>query len=138
MLQLLPCSSFQSSQKMSNVWKGKDPRIRRHHSKERKDQGQKGKQRRHCAWYAAAKDYEGENSRECCQWPSAHSGEKRRCHSERGRSISNSYITPLFGQNGAKSGFEMCFGPGTLGAGAKTRLESRIKEFTPHCVCRPR
>ena len=29
----------------------------------------------------------------------------------------------------------MCFGPSTLGAGAKTRLESRIKEFTPHCVC---
>ena len=26
----------------------------------------------------------------------------------------------------------------TLGAGAKTRLESRIKKFTPHCVCRPR
>ena len=26
--------------------------------------------------------------------------------------------------------------PGTLGAGAKTRLESRIKNFTPHCVCR--
>ena len=30
----------------------------------------------------------------------------------------------------------MCFGPSTLGAGAKTRLESRIKTFTPHCVCR--
>ena len=28
------------------------------------------------------------------------------------------------------------FGP-SLGAGAKTRLESRIKEFTPHCVCSP-
>ena len=42
-----------------------------------------------------------------------------------------------FFQNGAKSGFEMCCGPSTLGAGAKTRLESRIKEFTPHCVCRP-
>ena len=41
---------------------------------------------------------------------------------------------PFF-QNGAKSGFEMCFGPSTLGAGAKTRLESRIKEITPHCVC---
>ena len=26
----------------------------------------------------------------------------------------------------------MCFGLSTLGAGAKTRLESRIKEFTPH------
>ena len=24
--------------------------------------------------------------------------------------------------------------PGTLGAGAKTRLESRIKGFPPHCV----
>ena len=31
----------------------------------------------------------------------------------------------------------MCFGPSTLGAGAKTRLESRIKKFTPHCGCRP-
>ena len=31
----------------------------------------------------------------------------------------------------------MCFGLSTLGAGAKTRLESRIKELTPHCVCRP-
>ena len=30
----------------------------------------------------------------------------------------------------------MCVGPSTLGAGAKTRLESRIKKFTPHCVCR--
>ena len=38
-------------------------------------------------------------------------------------------------QNGAKSGFEMCFGPSTLGAGAKTRLESRIKEFTAHLHC---
>ena len=44
---------------------------------------------------------------------------------------------PLFFQNGAKSGFEMCFGPSTQGAGAKTRLESRIKKFTPHCICRP-
>ena len=31
----------------------------------------------------------------------------------------------------------MCFGPSTLGAGAKTRLESRIKKFTPHCIYRP-
>ena len=33
----------------------------------------------------------------------------------------------------------MCFGASTLsvGAGAITRLESRIKKFTPHCVCRP-
>ena len=47
-------------------------------------------------------------------------------------------IRAPFFQNGAKSGFEMCFGPSTLGAGAKTRLESRIKTFTPHCVCRYR
>ena len=40
---------------------------------------------------------------------------------------------PFF-QNGAKSGFEMCFGPSTLGAGAKTRLESRIKKFARHIV----
>ena len=44
------------------------------------------------------------------------------------------HSVPFF-QNGAKSGFEMCFGLRTLGAGAKTRLESRIKKFTPHCVC---
>ena len=44
------------------------------------------------------------------------------------------HIAPFF-QNGAKSGFEMCFGLSTLGAGAKTRLESRLKKFTPHCVC---
>ena len=25
--------------------------------------------------------------------------------------------------------------PGTLGAGAKIRLESRVKKFTPHCIC---
>ena len=43
----------------------------------------------------------------------------------------------FFFQNGAKSGFEMCFGPSTLGAGAITRLESGINKFTPHCVCRP-
>ena len=47
--------------------------------------------------------------------------------------FSQSISAPLFFQNGAKSGFEMCFGPSTLGAGAKTRLESRIKRFTPHC-----
>ena len=29
------------------------------------------------------------------------------------------------------------FGPSALGAGAKTRFESRIKKFTAHCVCRP-
>ena len=48
---------------------------------------------------------------------------------------SQSQIPPLFG---AKSGFEMCFGPSTSGAGAKTRLESRIKNFNPHCICRLR
>ena len=54
-----------------------------------------------------------------------------------GQSISTSPYHAPFCQNGAKSGFEMCFGPSTLGAGAKTRLESRIKKFTPHRVCRP-
>ena len=43
---------------------------------------------------------------------------------------SNSKHRSPFFQN---SGFEMCFGP----AGAKTRLESRIKKFTPHCIYRP-
>ena len=61
-------------------------------------------------------------------------------------SQSQIHNAPFF-QNGlqAKSGFEMCFGLGTLGAGAKTRLhtpkavtyhEFRLKEFTPHCVYR--
>ena len=31
----------------------------------------------------------------------------------------------------------MCFGRSTLGAVAKTRLESRIKKFTPHYMGRP-
>ena len=53
-----------------------------------------------------------------------------------GLAISKSYFAPLHIQNGAKSGFELCFGPSTLGAGAKTRLESGIKKFTPHCICR--
>ena len=46
----------------------------------------------------------------------------------------------------SKSGVQTCFGPSTLGApstvgggggggGGETRLESRTKEFTPHCVC---
>ena len=34
------------------------------------------------------------------------------------------YHRAPFFQNGAKSGFEMCFGPSTLGAGAKTRLHT--------------
>ena len=42
---------------------------------------------------------------------------------------------PFF-QNGAKSGFEMCFGPSTPGAGAKTRLESGKTKFIPHFICR--
>ena len=33
-------------------------------------------------------------------------------------------------QNGAKSGFEMCFGPTTLGAGAKPRLKSSIQKVS--------
>ena len=49
-------------------------------------------------------------------------------------STSKSCITPPIFQNGEKSGFGMCFGPSTLGAGAKTRLESRMKKFTPHCI----
>ena len=39
-------------------------------------------------------------------------------------------------QNGAKSGFGMCCGPSTLRAGAKSCLESRLKKFTPHYICR--
>ena len=58
------------------------------------------------------------------------------CKGAQGKYLHFNNAAPLFCQNGAKSGFEMCFGPSTLGAGAKTRLESRIKKFTPHCVCR--
>ena len=38
--------------------------------------------------------------------------------------------TPFFKM--AQHVFEVCFGPGTL---TKTRVESRIKKLTPHCVC---
>ena len=39
----------------------------------------------------------------------------------------------------AASGFGMCFdsGPITVGAGAKTRLKSRINKYTQHFMCRP-
>ena len=43
-------------------------------------------------------------------------------------SLKFEHCYPFF-QNGAKSGFEMCFGPSTVGAAAKTRLESKNKEF---------
>ena len=55
---------------------------------------------------------------------------------EGGARVSNSNITPFCFQNGTTSGFEMCLGLGTLRAGAKTRLESGIETFTPHCICR--
>ena len=53
----------------------------------------------------------------------------------RGPSISTSYITPLFVKMACKQNLDLrCVwisDPGTLGAGAKTRLESRIKKFMP-------
>ena len=84
-----------------------------------------------------------------------------------GQSISNSNIKPLVVKMACKQNLDLrCVlisDPSTLGAGAKTRLhtpkavtyheqphccrfmighslgrmESRIKKFTPHCVCRP-
>ena len=56
-----------------------------------------------------------------------------------GPSISNSKIAPLFVKMAQNLDLRcvLISDPGTLGAGAKTRLESRIKKFTPHCVCRP-
>ena len=46
---------------------------------------------------------------------------------------------PFFFKMARKQNLDLrCFGPSTLGAGAKTRPESRIKKFTPHCVCRQR
>ena len=47
---------------------------------------------------------------------------------------SQNLCSPSF-QNGAKAGFEMCSGPSTLGAGAKTRLESRIKKCVGKIQC---
>ena len=56
------------------------------------------------------------------------------------QSISNSNIAPLFVKMACKQNLDLrCVlisDPSTLGAGAKTRLESRIKKFTPQCVCR--
>ena len=53
-------------------------------------------------------------------------------------SISN--IAPLLFKMACKQNLDLrCVlisDPGTLGAGAKTRLESRIKKFTPHCIYR--
>ena len=84
-----------------------------------------------------------------------------------GQPISKIYSTPLFFKMACKQNLDLrCVlisDPGTLGAGAKTRpntpkavtyheqphhgrfmighslgrMESRIKKFTPHCVCRP-
>ena len=56
-------------------------------------------------------------------------------HLQVGRQSQFLHRTPFF-QIGAQSGFEMCFGPSTLRAGAKARVETRVKRFTPHCVCR--
>ena len=50
---------------------------------------------------------------------------KRAEHS--GQSISNSYIAPLFCQNGAKSGFEMCFDIGSRHLGCWGQNTSRIQ-----------
>ena len=68
--------------------------------------------------------------------------------SERKVMARQSHITslPLF-QNGAKSGFEMCFAIAIgsqqrqsvhKGPGGKTRLESRIKKFKSHLIHRPK
>ena len=56
-----------------------------------------------------------------------------------GPSISNLNIAPLFLKMAQNLDLRcvLISDPSTLGAGAKTRLESRIKKFTPHCVCRP-
>ena len=51
------------------------------------------------------------------------------------RHVNHILTSRPFFHNGTTSGFEMWFG--TLGVGVKTRLESRIKKFTPHCICRP-
>ena len=52
--------------------------------------------------------------------------------------LSKSYIAPLFFKMAQNLDLRcvLISDPGTLGAGAKTRLESRMKKFTPHCVCR--
>ena len=58
---------------------------------------------------------------------------------QRVQPISKSYIAPLFFKMAQNLDLRcvLISDPSTLGAGAKTRLESRIKKFTPHCVCRP-
>ena len=58
-----------------------------------------------------------------------------------GQPVSNHSITPPVFKMACKQNLDLrCVlisDPSTLGAGAKTRLASRIKTFTPHCVCRP-
>ena len=54
--------------------------------------------------------------------------------------FSKSNSAPLFFKMACKQNLDLrCVlisDPSTLGAGAKTRLESRIKKFTPHCIYR--
>ena len=40
----------------------------------------------------------------------------------------------IINQKGATSGFEMCFGTSTFGAGPNARLESSIEKFKPHVM----
>ena len=53
----------------------------------------------------------------------------------------NSSSTPLFFNMACKQNLDLrcalISGPTTLGSWAKTRLESRIKKFMPHCICKP-
>ena len=59
---------------------------------------------------------------------------QRWCQREGACNLTSYHRSPFF-QNGAKHGFEWLIGPSTLGPVAKTRLESRMKKFTPHCMC---
>ena len=53
-----------------------------------------------------------------------------------GQSISNSNIAPLFVKMAQNLDLRcvLISDPSTLGAGAKTLLESRIRKFMPHCI----
>ena len=75
------------------------------------------------------------------------SGQSNRLYAPATRCLSNRLYAPatrclsgqsiaIINQNGATSGFEMCFAPSTKGAGVptKTRLEARMKKVKPHSI----
>ena len=82
---------------------------------------------------------------DCVPRPTTMTGKRNglvRCGSPCTRPVSLKFLyntSPLFSKMAQNLDLRcvLILDPSILCAGAKTRLESRIKKFTPHCVCRP-